>query len=147
MVVATLRQRRLSTDVPAASELPALVRATLVVLAALLLGLGAALLAAPEWANGAWPWALTPLTARAVGAWLVGLGVAAAHARLLDDPVSLRPLATTGVLFAVLQAVALVRHDEEVAWDEVQAWTYVAGLAVIAAVSAWALWPRSVDRP
>ena len=45
-------------------------------------------------------------TGRAVGAWLVGLGVAAAHARLLDDRPSLRPLAITGVLFGVLQGLA-----------------------------------------
>ena len=142
MVVATVQQRRLSTRVPAAGGLPAPVGATLVGLAAVLIGLGVGLLVAPDWADGAWPWALTPLTARAVGAWLVGLGVAAAHARLLDDRPSLRPLATTGVLFGILQLLALVRHGEELDWDGIPAYGYVAGVVVITAVSLWALWPR-----
>ena len=76
---------------------------TLVALAVVLVALGAALLVAPEWADAAWPWPLTPLTARAVGAWCVGLGVAAGHARLVDDAPSLGPIGVTGVLFGVLQ--------------------------------------------
>jgi hypothetical protein len=140
MVVAHRDQRRVGLQVPRPAGLPGLVRATLVGLAALLLVLGAALLVAPAWADGAWPWPLTPLTARAVGAWLVGLGVAAAHARRLDDRTSLRPLAITGVLFGLLQAIALVRHGEEL--DGVlRSLGYLAVIVVLAAVSAWTLWP------
>ena len=124
------------------SGLPALVRVTLVGLAALLLGLGVALLLAPGWADGAWPWALTPLTGRAVGAWLVGLGVAAAHARLLDDRPSLRPLAITGVLFGLLQAVAVLRYGDELDGG-LRSLAFGAVILVLASVSAWALWaPR-----
>jgi hypothetical protein len=97
------------------------------------------LLVAPGWADAAWPWALTPLTGRAVGAWLIGLGVGAAHARSVDDPVALRPLAITGVVFALLQGVALARYGDEVAWGRPVAWGYVAGLGLIGATSAWAL--------
>jgi hypothetical protein len=140
LVVASVSQRRLSTDVPPPSGLPVAVRMALTVLAALLLALGAALLVDPAWADGAWPWGLTPLTARAIGAWLVGLGTAAAHARLLDDRPSLRPLAVTGVLFGVLQAVALARHGGDLNWASVPAAGYVVVLATMSAVSAWVLW-------
>jgi hypothetical protein len=119
--------------------LPGLVRATLVALAALLVGLGVALLVAPTWADGAWPWTLTPLTARAVGAWLLGLGTAAAHARLLDDVAAIRPLAATGVTFGVLQAAALVRHGDELSRGTVRTVAYVATIATLTAVSAWVL--------
>jgi hypothetical protein len=146
MVVATLQQRRLSTAVPPPSGLPAPVQAALVGLAAVLLVLGSALLLDPTWADAAWAWTLTPLTGRAVGAWLLGLGMAAAHARWLDDRASLRPLATTGVLFGVLQTSALLRHGDAVDWGGVPAYGYCAALAVITAVSLWALWPeRSAD--
>jgi hypothetical protein len=141
MIAAWVAQRRRSTVVPAPSGLPGAVRAVLVALAAVLLGLGVALLVDPGRADGAWPWPLTPLTARAVGAWLVGLGTAAANARVLDDRASLRPLGITGVVFGVLQAIALARHGDELDWGGAPAAGYVTVLAVLAAVSAWALLP------
>lgn len=140
MVLAHRDQRRVGLEVPPSSGLPATVRATLVGLAALLLGLGVALLVAPGWADGAWPWALTPLTGRAVGAWLVGLGVAAAHARVLDDLPSLRPLAITGVLFGLLQGLAVLRYGDELDGG-LQSLAFGTVIVVLASVSAWALWP------
>jgi hypothetical protein len=148
MVAAWVAQGRRSLAVPAASRLPVAVRVALVALAAVLLGTGVALLVAPGWADGAWPWALTPLTGRAVGAWLVGLGTAAAHARLLDDRASLRPLGITGVAFGVLQAVALARHGDDLDWSGLPAVAYVAVLVVLTVVSTWSLLPTpqpSVD--
>jgi hypothetical protein len=142
MVVAHRDQRRAGLAVPPPSGLPTAVRVVLVALAALLLGLGTALLVAPTWADGAWPWTLTPLTARAVGAWLVGLGVAAAHARLLDDRPSLRPLAITGVLFGVLQGLAVIRYGDELDGG-IRTLAFGLVIVVLAAISAWALWaPR-----
>ncbi len=146
MVVALLAQRRHGVAVPPPSGLPGVVRATLVVLAAVLLALGVALLVAPSWADGALPWAQTPLTARAIGAWLVGLGVASAHARLLDDKPSLRPLGLTGVVFGVLQALALARHGDELDRGAGHTVGYVALLVVVTAVSAWSLWPTAAQR-
>lgn len=143
MVLAHRDQQRIGLEVPTPSGLPRLVRATLAGLAAVLLGLGVALLVAPGWADAAWPWALTPLTGRAVGAWLVGLGVAAAHARLLDDRPSLRPLAITGVLFGLLQAVAVLRYGDELDGG-LQSLAFGTVIVVLASISAWALWtPRA----
>lgn len=146
LVLAVVCQRRLSTAVPAPAGLPRTVQVVLVALAVLLLGLGAALLLSPSWADGAWPWALTPLTGRAIGAWLVGLGTALVHARVLDDRPSLRPLAVTGLLFGALQAIALLRHGDELDGTDVQSVAYVVVLVVLSAVSAWALWPRPSHR-
>ena len=39
-------------------------------------GVGAALLIAPVSTAGVWPWALTPLTGRATGAWTFALALA-----------------------------------------------------------------------
>jgi hypothetical protein len=150
MVIAYRDQRRTSLAVPPPTGLPALVRAVLALLALLFLGLGTALLLAPTWADGAWPWTLTPLTARAIGAWLVGLGVAAAHARHLDDAPSLRPLGATGALFALFESIALLREGGELDWGGVSAWVYVAVLAALGALSLWSLlvtgglWARRV---
>ena len=152
MVLAAIVQWQGSMAVPPASGLPTAVRGALVALAALLLGLGLALLVAPSWADGAWPWALTPLTARAIGAWLIGLGVAAAHARLLDDAPSLRPLGSTAALFVVFQTIALLREGGELEGG-LPAAVYVGVLVVLAALSAWTLsvtgglFVRSSTRP
>jgi hypothetical protein len=139
MVVAHGRQRRVGMATRPPSGLPVVVRGVLIVLAAVLLGFGLSLLMAPTWTDDGWPWALTPLTGRAIGAWLVGLGVAAADARALDHAPSLRPLGATGVLFGVLQGVALLRHGDELAWDEAPAYGYVAFLVVLSSVSLWSL--------
>jgi hypothetical protein len=85
------------------------------------------------------PWALTPLTARAIGAWLVGLGIAAAHARLLDDAPSLRPLGSTGALFVLFETIALLREGGELDWGGVPAVVYVVVLVALGIVSLWSL--------
>jgi hypothetical protein len=139
MLLAWWLQRRAGARVPPPAGLPTLVRATLAVLAVVLVGLGVALLVAPGWADAAWPWPLTPLTGRAIGAWNVGLGVAAGHAWLVDDPGSLGPIGVTGVLFGVFQSIALLRYGDELEWASVPAVGYVVVLAAVAAVGAWLL--------
>jgi hypothetical protein len=136
MALAWWLQSRAGTAVPPPRGLPTWLRATLAVLAVGLVALGIALLVAPGWADAAWPWPLTPLTARAVGAWNVGLGVAAGHAWLVDDARSLTPIGVTGVLFGGLQTVALVRHGDELDWSSVPGVGYLVGLAAITVVGA-----------
>jgi hypothetical protein len=100
------------SDPPRATPLPGFVRATLVLQAAVLVPLGAAFLLVPVTASGIWPWALTPLTAGAVGAWLLSLGVVAVHALLEADLDRFLPAAAGSLAFVALQAVALLRHGD-----------------------------------
>ena len=141
MVVALVLQARgrVTSMAVVRRPLPAGLRMLLVVLAVVLLGAGVALLASPTWAAGAWSWPLTPLTARAVGAWLVGLAWAAAHAFVLDDAHRVWPLGLTGTAFVLLQSVALLRHGDALDWSGWQAAAYVVGLAWIGVVAAWIL--------
>ncbi|HEU4338078.1 MAG TPA: hypothetical protein VFR45_12240 [Nocardioides sp.] len=124
-------------------RLPAGLRWLLVGLATVLLATGVALLLVPERAAEAWAWPLTALTARAIGAWLVGLGWASAHARLVDDVASVRPVGLTGAAFVVLETVALLSYGDALEWSGWQAVSYVAGLVWIAVVSAWILLIRA----
>ncbi|MCW2737558.1 hypothetical protein [Nocardioides sp.] len=142
MAVALGVQDRSDATVEAAHDvrrLPSVLRWLLVALAATLVLAGLALLVAPESAAGAWSWPLTPLTARAVGAWLVGLGWAAAHAFLADDAEQVRPVGLTAVVFVVLEGIALARFGDAIDWSSWQAAAYVAGLAWIGVVGAWIL--------
>jgi hypothetical protein len=147
MAIGWVAQHQHSTSVPPPSGLPTTIRVTLVGLAVVLLANGAAMMVSPGWAHRAWPWALTPITRGAIGAWLIGLGVAAGHAWLIDDMPSLRPLGLTGVTFGLLQAVALARYGNELAWTTTSATAYLAILAALTTVSGWALLPPRTIAP
>ena len=144
VVMATLawletRRTRAVADASGRRRAPAGLNALLLALAVVLLGLGVVLLVAPLDAARLWPWPLTELTARAVGAWLVGLGWAAGHARLIDDVPAIRPLGFTGATFVVLQSVSLLRYGDALDWSAAPAYGYLAGLAAIGVVSGWIL--------
>lgn len=127
--------------------LPRGLRLLLVGLAVVLLVVGVALLAVPARAAVLWPWPLTELTGRAVGAWLVGLGWAAAQARWSGDADTVRPLGLTALTFFVLQVVALVRYGEALAWTGAPAVGYLAGLVGIGVAGGWMLALDRSPRP
>lgn len=55
-------------------------------------GVGVPLLLVPTAMFGGWPWAPTPLTGRAIGAWTIGIGTIAAHAAWENDWWRPRPM-------------------------------------------------------
>lgn len=143
------QQREPGDDPPRRHRLPTWLRAAVGVVAAALLGLGVALLVAPVAAGAAlWPWELTPLTGRAVGAWLVGLGVAGVQVVVEADAVRARPVAAGGITLAVLAGVGLARFPADVAWGTLPAAGFVLALLAWAGLSAAiiALGRRPADR-
>ena len=80
LVLLAVQARTPGADPPRAAGLPGWLYVLLAAQAAVLLGLGIALFAAPGAAAPLWPWQLTPMMAQAIGAWLIALGVAAGHA-------------------------------------------------------------------
>jgi hypothetical protein len=93
--------------------------------------LGADLLFLPEQAGSFWPWMLTPLTARAIGAWVLAIGIAAAHWAREDALERTRSVALSFSVFSILEMIALVRYGEAVEWTAPSAWVYCAFLVSI----------------
>lgn len=90
--------------------------------------LGAALLLAPLEAARFWAWSLTDLTGRAIGAWLLSLGVAALHVGWEDDLRTTRPAIVGYGALAVLQLVALARYGNVPDWGDPRPYLYLAFL-------------------
>ncbi len=139
MAVVWVAQARVpGTDPPRTAPLPAALTALVAAQAVLFVVVGLLLLVRPASATW-WPWTVTPLTGRAIGAWVLSLGVAAAHAVLERDAVRLRPAAGADVAFALLQGVALLRHGGDLDWRSATSWVYVAVLVAMFGIGTWTL--------
>jgi hypothetical protein len=137
MLVVLVRQARTpGSDPPRSVLLPGWVYAALAVQAIILLGFGVALFAAPGPTAPLWPWQLTPLLAQATGAWLISLGVAAAHALLERDARRLRPAMVGYLLLAVLQAIAVARYPHRFHWGSAAGIIYLIFLVSIVPTGA-----------
>jgi hypothetical protein len=148
MLVLMVVQGRITGADPArSSRLPGWLRALLIAEAVLLGAVGAALFADPVGMFPIWPWTLTPLTARAVGAWLVGIGIAAAHSAIENDFRRVRPAAVSYVLLGVLHGVAVARYPNQIEWG-VGAWTYMAiiAISVVVGLYTWRVAARMETR-
>ena len=75
-----------------------------------------------------WPWALTDLTGRAIGAWLVALGIAALHVTIEDDFERTRSAVYAYVALAVLQLIAVARYTDVLDWGDARTYVYLAFL-------------------
>ena len=140
MLVAAFLQRRVpGDDPPRETRLPGWFRGFLLVEGTGMAAMGVALFAVPGTALTVWPWALTLLTARALGAWLLAIGIGVFHAVREDDLARIRPLGAGLTVFAVLELVALARYPGDMHWDASGAWVYLLfqGSLLPAGLYAW----------
>ena len=91
-------------------RLPKPLRRALIFEGAVMLAAGALLLVAPAATDDIWPWALSPLTSRAIGSFLVGIGLAALMAVREDDPLAFRGAAIAYTVLGLLELLALNLH-------------------------------------
>lgn len=106
-----------------------------------LLGVGLALFVAPVDAAALWPWPLSPLTARAVGSFLIGFGVAAFLALRENDLQRLRGAAAAWGTLGALELLALAIHtgDLDAAPAGVAAYVVFWSASLALGVGGWAL--------
>jgi hypothetical protein len=123
--------RALGSDPPPAGPIPPALRGILAIQAVVLGLLGLGLLLFPDSVASFWPWMLTPLTARAIGAWLLPIGLAGIWVVFENDLGRSRLLSTTYVFYAILVIGALARFREEIDWSHSSAWALGAMVALI----------------
>jgi hypothetical protein len=137
LVAWILQLRKPGFDPPRATPLPVWFRAAIGIQAVIVIGVGVALFVAPGTARALWPWPLTPLTARAVSAWLLGLGVVVATAFYENDWVRIRPATAAYAVLGFFQFIALARYGADVSWGDPSAWVYVVLLISALVVGAY----------
>src|SRR5207249_3651958 len=131
LIIWMLQLRAPGGDPPRGPPAPMWMRIAVLAQGAGMLAVGVGLFLAPDVVKQMWPWFLTPLTARAIGAWLIGIGFAAFHASRENDFLRIRPLGGGYIAFAILQFIAIARYSGEVNWSSVaanQTEVYKAGL-------------------
>jgi hypothetical protein len=102
-----------------------------------LLSVGLLLFIAPVRFASIWPWALTPLTARAVASWLISVGFVAAWA-VREGDVDRPPAIAAFLVLGVVELVALARFRGDVDWGRPSAWLYLGFLIVMVITGVFA---------
>jgi hypothetical protein len=139
MTVGLIGQRRAAgADPPRRHRLSRVQKLALGVPAVVLTGTGVALLLAPTSVARLWPWSLTPLTARALGAWGVGLGFGLAQAIWENDWQRLRAAIPIYPIFGGLGLLTLLRYADSVQWRRPSAWLLMALLVGLLAGGLYA---------
>jgi hypothetical protein len=124
--------RRPSPDRRVRVPLPTALRAALVVQGIVMLAVGTNLFLTPESAGSLWPWDLTALTGRAIGAFVLGFGASAVHAVVANDLESFEGAALAYCVLGLLQLVALAIHAGDTTGSDGDTWLYVIFLVSVA---------------
>jgi hypothetical protein len=132
-----LQVRAAGIDPPRTAPLPGWLRALFLVQAVIFGLFGLALLVAPSAAAPLWPWALTPLTAQAIAAWLIAIGVAGIGVLVENDRPSSAGPAQSYAFLGALQLLAVLRFSADLDWSHPLAWPYVAFWFVVMLSGAW----------
>lgn len=131
--------RRPGGDPPGQMALPVWIRGLSAVIGLSLIVLGTALFVAPEQTADLWVWALTPLTSRAVGAWLIGFGIVLVQIAWENEVRNARATAYSTIVFAILQSIALFRFSSTLDWGRAGSWLYLLFLAGVLAIGVGVL--------
>ena len=138
-----LQTRQPGIDPPRVATLSAWMRTTLIVQGAIMVLFGGVMLLFPEMTIPLWPWKLSALTSRAIGAWGVGIGVIALHASWENDWERLWPMFSGYLVYGTLQAINLLRYPGALDWTRFSALAYVifvVSVLLAGAFGAWKTW-------
>ena len=137
LLVAGIATARADAGGEPGRPLPGSLRAALLAEGLVMLAIAALMLAAPEEAAEIWPWALTPLTSRALGAFVGGVALVALMVTRADRLVLFAGTAVAYALLGALQLLALALHGGDLGGDDVATAVYIAWLALIVATGTY----------
>ncbi len=106
----TLQIRTKGTDPARKYPLPFWFRGASFIYALLMILIGIGLFVAPDSVKSLWPWELTPLTGRIVGAWLVALGSVSLEVGIENDWRRIFPAMIGALAFGLLELLAVLRY-------------------------------------
>ncbi len=111
-----------------------------------LTGIGLVGFAFPGLIMAAGPWALTPLTARTLCGWLLGVGLLQVSMAREGDGLRARLPTAQMVLLPVAVLVQLIRFAGQVDWGNPPMWVLLADFALVASACVY-LWVAGVTQP
>lgn len=117
--------------------MPIAARGIFVIYSLILIPFGLLFLISPDSAKGAWPWLLTPLTARVIGAWMVGLGTLTAHTAIEADWKRVLPVMPTLAIGAGLEIVMALLYSSFLDWSSSATLLYVGILGTMVLVGVY----------
>ena len=126
-------------DARPTERLPRGLRPLLIFEGVAMLATGGVLLFSAGLADDLWPWALSPLTSRALGCFYVGVGVAALIAVRDDDPVSFRGAALAYTVLGLLVLLAVLLHLPDLEGDHFDTAIYVAAWSLVTLTGGYGL--------
>ena len=137
---------RSTDDTMGARPLPGWVRYAYLLQAALMLTAGVLLFLAPGSISPFWPWALTPLTARAVSAWMIAFGLACVTVYRENNTANTMGARISLLAFCVLQLIAVARFFPSFEMAKPLAWVYLLLMLVGLAANLPVLLPGGSNR-
>jgi hypothetical protein len=126
-------------DARPTERLPRGLRPLLIFEGVAMLATGGVLLFSAGLADDLWPWALSPLTSRALGSFYVGVGVAALIAVRDDDPVSFRGAALAYTVLGLLVLLAVLLHLPDLEGDHFDTAIYVGAWSLVTLTGGYGL--------
>ena len=136
-IVLVVQIRRGGRDPARAQPMPGALRGTLAVGGVALLVGGVLLLVDPGSSSWIWSWPVSDLTARALGAWLVGFGIAMVQIAWEADWRRVRPATLGAGALGALQLGAVARYSDVPDWGAPQTWVYVVVMASFVGLGVW----------
>jgi hypothetical protein len=118
-------------------ELPSPIRLILAGLGVVLTGAAVLLFVVPDLMIDAWPWTLTPLTARIMSSMFILPGLVGFAVAWDGSWASSRYLLKTMAITVALMLVAIVVARSDLDWSSLASWTFTGGMSGILLLIAW----------